>query len=384
MTIRIAFRMVTPRTWTGGTNYLLNICRVLRLYEPKFIPVFFAPPDLDNRTVDMIVAATGTRPRPLRERTHRDDILAIAGIPERESTQAFEAANIDLVFESTGYYGPQLPYPIVSWLPDFQHRQLSRFFSPKAWLTREARYRLILSNRKHILLSSEDARSDMIRFYGPSKAAVHVAPFAVCMDHLPSFEEGEIVRLEHRLPERFIFLPNQFWPHKNHAIVVEALGILGHQAPTIAASGSGDTSSEILRQQLEARATALGVKDNFRKLGHLSYKDVLALNVRADAVINPSLFEGWSTTVEEAKALGTPMILSDLPVHREQVTGSATFFDPQSATDCARSILAAMARPARSPGSLDAAYDRNLAAQRKFAERLRAAFLAAMNDHGTH
>jgi glycosyltransferase involved in cell wall biosynthesis len=41
------------------------------------------------------------------------------------------------------------------------------------------------------------------------------------------------------------------------------------------------------------------------------------------ALINPSLFEGWSTTVEEAKSTGTPMILSDLGVHREQAEGMA-------------------------------------------------------------
>ncbi len=36
------------------------------------------------------------------------------------------------------------------------------------------------------------------------------------------------------------------------------------------------------------------------------------------ALINPSQFEGWSTTVEEAKSLGVKMLLSDLEVHKEQ------------------------------------------------------------------
>ncbi len=49
------------------------------------------------------------------------------------------------------------------------------------------------------------------------------------------------------------------------------------------------------------------------------------------AVLNPSLFEGWSTTVEEARALQVPMVLSDLPVHKEQAEGIARFFDRTSA-----------------------------------------------------
>jgi hypothetical protein len=43
------------------------------------------------------------------------------------------------------------------------------------------------------------------------------------------------------------------------------------------------------------------------------------------ALINPSEFGGWSTTVEEAKAYGVPMLLSDLDVHREQAS-TAQFF----------------------------------------------------------
>jgi glycosyltransferase involved in cell wall biosynthesis len=54
-----------------------------------------------------------------------------------------------------------------------------------------------------------------------------------------------------------------------------------------------------------------------------------ALLQSCTAMINPSMSEGWSTTVEEAKSAGTPMILSDLAVHREQAGGLATFFDPK-------------------------------------------------------
>jgi len=48
----------------------------------------------------------------------------------------------------------------------------------------------------------------------------------------------------------------------------------------------------------------------------------------AAAVVNPSLFEGWSTSVEEAKSLAVPMVLSDLRVHREQTDDCGVFFDP--------------------------------------------------------
>ena len=60
-------------------------------------------------------------------------------------------------------------------------------------------------------------------------------------------------------------------------------------------------------------------------VGLVSYKDVFSLIKFSKAVINPSLFEGWSSTVEECKSVGKNMIISDLNVHKEQYP-NATFF----------------------------------------------------------
>jgi glycosyltransferase involved in cell wall biosynthesis len=64
-------------------------------------------------------------------------------------------------------------------------------------------------------------------------------------------------------------------------------------------------------------------------LGLIPHEYIPALIRSCAALINPSTFEGWSTTVEEAKSMGTPMILSSLRVHREQ-SEDALFFDAAS------------------------------------------------------
>jgi glycosyltransferase involved in cell wall biosynthesis len=56
------------------------------------------------------------------------------------------------------------------------------------------------------------------------------------------------------------------------------------------------------------------------------------------ALLNPSCLEGWSTTVEEARSLGVPLVLSDLDVHREQAGDDATYFDRTSATALADAL----------------------------------------------
>ena len=58
----------------------------------------------------------------------------------------------------------------------------------------------------------------------------------------------------------------------------------------------------------------------------------------SEVVINPSKFEGWSTTVEEAKSLGKNIILSDIPVHREQNPKWGIYFDPNNPNQLASII----------------------------------------------
>jgi glycosyltransferase involved in cell wall biosynthesis len=72
---------------------------------------------------------------------------------------------------------------------------------------------------------------------------------------------------------------------------------------------------------------------------------VFALMRACTALINPSLSEGWSTSVEEAKSLGVPMLLSDLRVHREQAGDRADYFDPAVAGQ----LASLMARHEDSP-----------------------------------
>ena len=55
----------------------------------------------------------------------------------------------------------------------------------------------------------------------------------------------------------------------------------------------------------------------------------------AVAVIQPSLFEGWSTVVEDARALGKTMALSDISVHREQGPPHSAYFDPHAPEELA-------------------------------------------------
>jgi glycosyltransferase involved in cell wall biosynthesis len=374
MSLRVAFRIAHPSDWMGGVNYLLNTCRVLRAHVPEIEPVLFVPPGGSAELKQRYSRTSGGDSVIISERSNWRNNLAMLGFGECSDMRRFADHGIGLIFESAGYYGPKPSIPVLSWLPDFQHRRLPHLFPYRQWFLRELRFRRIIATRRHLLLSSQSARADMEHFYTRLRGSTHVVPFAVQLEQSPSWAEGEQARIERGLPERFLLLPNQFWVHKNHRVVVEALGLLGASAPTVAVTGSPhDPRAPTLFQELQSRAAELGVTDKFRVLGQLPYPDLLALNARTDCLINPSLFEGWSTTVEEARALGTPLLLSDIDLHREQAPQGTIFFDPLDPADCARAMREASIARCRSASSDQP----NAEPERAFAARMAAACFSA-------
>jgi glycosyltransferase involved in cell wall biosynthesis len=81
-----------------------------------------------------------------------------------------------------------------------------------------------------------------------------------------------------------------------------------------------------------------GLDSTVRFLGQVPRRDQVQIFRLAAAVVQPSLFEGWSTVVEDAKALGRPLILSDIPTHREQAGEIAAFFRAGSPEDLAKVV----------------------------------------------
>lgn len=256
---------------------------------------------------------------------------------------SFRQEAVDVVFEPATFYGWRFPKPVIAWLPDFQHRYFPDLFGTKAYWKRDLGFRAQITSGRLIMLSSDAAREDCERFYPSSIGRTLVVRFAVPVDSASLALDPAQVAHEHDLPEHFFYLPNQFWKHKNHRVVIEALHVLRQQGRDVVVAASGKASDprcpahyEMLKDLVASR----GLTRNFRFLGMVPRHHVVALMRACTALINPSTSEGWSTTVEEAKTLGVPMLLSNLRVHREQVSDSAQFFEPTSVEQLAALMAA--------------------------------------------
>jgi glycosyltransferase involved in cell wall biosynthesis len=374
--VRVAFTLIGGSGWTGGRNYLRNLLASLaRLGPSRIQPLLFTGTDVDPAELEDLTPNLAAPPRALPLWSHGSASASrlwrsVLLQRDRAAEAAFRAEGVDLVFQHSAWLGARFGLPTLAWIADFQHRRLPGMFSPGNWMRREAGYWGLSVASTTILLSSRDARACCERHYPFSRGKTAVLPFAVAPP--PESWSGDVAacRARYGLPERFVFLPNQFWKHKNHAAAIEALRLVEKRCPDLILVLSGahlDSRHPAHPGRVLASIQRLGLDTRALVLGVIPHEDVLTLARGAVAVLNPSLSEGWSTTVEEAKTFQTPLCLSDLPVHREQAPEGTLFFDPRSPRDLADALARAWTGNHERP-SLDLVRRNGRERQDRFAE----------------
>ena len=346
--IRVGFSLIGGGHGTGGYNYLLNLVRLLCEYEANRVrPVLLFGEDIAEADVApfRMIGGAELALAPVMNRAHKSALLARALLTGRDAAfqRLLEEQRIDLVFESAQFFGWRIGRPAIAWIPDFQHRRLRHMFTWRGYWRRELGFQALMASERTIMLSSEDARRDCEHFYPASRGRTRAIHFAVPPLEPPTLAVARAVADSYGLPRDFFFMPNQLSKHKNHLLVLDALSELsarGRQVVVVSSGKQEDERHPDYFPSVMSRRQALKQEEHFRLLGMIPYPHVRALMRTATALLNPSLFEGWSTPVEEARALGVPLVLSDLDVHREQAADSAHYFDRHSATSLAQALAA--------------------------------------------
>ncbi|MBC7490260.1 MAG: glycosyltransferase [Glaciimonas sp.] len=219
---------------------------------------------------------------------------------------------------------------------------MPEFFTTAELASRNRGFRRISEQCTIVLLSSVDAQKDLAKFAPASTNASRVLHF------VSGFAGGNtdvvplgVLQFRYSIVGPYFHLPNQFWIHKNHRVVIDALALLkarGYRVLVLCTGHTRDYRWPNYFDELMRYAKEQNVTDYFRVVGLIPYEDMTSLMKHSIAIINPSLFEGWSTTVEEAKSLRLNMVLSNIPVHREQNPTGGVFFDPLSPVSLADAL----------------------------------------------
>jgi glycosyltransferase involved in cell wall biosynthesis len=259
------------------------------------------------------------------------------------AARAFRKAGVQLMIypaPTSLSFAAGVPYAMTIW--DLQHRLQPEFPEVSAngeWEAREYLYRNGARRATLIVVDSEVGKEDVLECYGSygvTADRIEVLPFPPPSSLATDVPASEIVRVRaaHGLSEEYLFYPAQFWPHKNHLRIVEALGSLGAEGlrPHVAFAGGGSGAIRTrTREQVVEAAQRLGVERQVHLLGYVQDEDVPGLYGGALALVMPTFFGPTNIPVVEAWAAGCPVLTSDIRGVREQAGDAAVLVDPRSA-----------------------------------------------------
>ena len=345
--IRVGF-IYHQEDWIGGVNYLRNLFSAIQALPNRTItPILLASSHADVADFKALAEIIRT---PLLNRYSPHwwaSQVFVKVFPRRDYLLYWLLRNHRInLLSHFGRLWRGCSIPTIGWIPDFQHVHLPEFFTAHECAARDAQFGSIISNSDALIVSSRDGLDDLHRFDSKHKTPAHILRFVSCLSpnllELPS--QADLAK-RYNLDRPWFHIPNQFWAHKNHKIVLDALHWIKrqHTCPLVIATGSTkDYRNPEYFPSLMKTIRDYGLLDDFRALGVLPYTDVIALMRHAVAIINPSLCEGWSTSVEECKAMGKKVILSDIAVHREQSPERGQYFKPNDSRQLATLMISAM------------------------------------------
>jgi len=212
--------------------------------------------------------------------------------------------------------------------------------------------RQLAQRQDAIIASSQSTARDIEQFFGIPVARQHVIHLGIDHDR---FEPGDHAAAKKQAAQRwqlarpfFLYVSRLEHPAKNHVRLIEAFNQFktatnsGCQLVLVGADWHG-------AEAIHAAALRSRFAGDIRFLGFVDDALLPALYRAADALVYPSLFEGFGFPPVEAMACGCPVISSARGSLAEVVADAADLVDPLNAS----AIAAALDRVATDAGYCD-------------------------------
>jgi|GEM_PF-1327077 len=246
-------------------------------------------------------------------------------------------------FLSVGYEDVDMPHILPVW--DLQHRIKTYFpevSSGGEYISRENMYNCFLPRATYILTGTEEGKKEISFFYKIPLDRIVVNP----LPSSPNISNEQTAITDELLSvglndQKFLFYPAQFWPHKNHIVLLEAMKILkshGNLGLKLVFTGSNHGNMDYII----AKIHEMGLGNDVLLLGFVSNESILWLYQNAFALVYPSYFGPDNIPPIEAFSVGCSVIAANISGAKEQLGEAALFVDPQDEVGFAGAVIRLM------------------------------------------
>ncbi|MCX7320003.1 MAG: glycosyltransferase family 1 protein [Hyphomicrobiales bacterium] len=366
-TIAIDLTPVLPGGENGGAKvFVLELIRRLseRAPQTQFVLLTQAAAheelaSLDRPNVRRIMVLDLANPPPLRSAAKSLSSLLLRLLPVRPRRIAQRVINrlkpmlrpdrapaiirelkTDILFcpfTAPTYF--EMTVPTVSTIYDLQYKTYPEFFPPADVAQRDRTFVDAARRSTMLLAISEYSRQTAIKHGNLDPNHIRTVHLHISQHSLRNAARDETILDRLQLTRgRYLIYPANFWKHKNHEMLLTALGIArsnGLDADIrLVCTGAPGARQQWLKQAAESMG--LGARVLFP--GYLSNAELLALITGSAGVVFPSLYEGFGLPVIEAMAVGVPVACSNVTSLPEVAGDAAILFNPRIPEDIARAI----------------------------------------------
>ena len=273
--------------------------------------------------------------------------LRRGGSLERPS-RLLSSRGVDLLFcpfTTPTYAEPNIP--VVSVFYDLQHLHYPQFFTQQEISRRNTQMDQLRRVADRIICISEYTRQSLL-------AHLKIAPERTETVHVrvqsrlvrPTTQETAQLLSELDIDRHpYIFYPANFWPHKNHRMLLVAYGMLLSRNPGIDVDLVFTGALEEPAQELRGAVQRMGLSGRVHFLGYLPDDRLAAVFQGCKMVIVPSLYEGFGIPLLEAMSFGKPVLCSNVTSLPEIAGDAALFFDPRKPDEIVQAIEKVLTNP---------------------------------------
>jgi glycosyltransferase involved in cell wall biosynthesis len=204
--------------------------------------------------------------------------------------------------------------------PEYSH--------PREKILHQKRIKLTLANARGIIVNSHATEQEILNYSIKEQLAIPPILVAPLGYHLPELASPNLP--EKILKPFFLFL-GTIEPRKNHLLLLNLWRDMVQQGivpPMLVIAGRRGWECEQVVDMLERCEV---IQPYIFEWNNATDAEVAALIKGARALLFPSFAEGFGMPVQEALAVGTPVIGSPLPVFREIAGDIPEYADPLNA-----------------------------------------------------
>src|SRR5688572_28944338 len=191
---------------------------------------------------------------------------------------------------------------------------------------RDRLFQTMCDHSKLLLVDSIVGKEQLIESYNADPNKVMALPY-IAPAHILEYkdeEHGEYFK-KINLPHTFIFYPAQFWPHKNHKILIEAANVLKRKLKDFHLVFTGP--KKYAYQELYDYCRDNDLLSNVTFLEYVPNEVLGGFYLRARALVMPTYYGPTNIPPLEAIALKCPVAVSNIYGMPEQLGDASLYFD---------------------------------------------------------